>query len=443
MNYEKYMPSLRARKKIMEKIGIEEIDELFKDIPETVRIDKLNLPKPISEMEIEKEIKKILEEVYVCPEKNFASCGILHIYIPAVIDEIISRGEFYTSYTPYQPEISQGMLQALFEYQSMICELTGLDVANCSMYDGYTALGEAALMCKRIKRKKYFLIPSAIHPEKKSVLRNYAKCANIEIVELAFDNKVGKTLIDTDIDKSEVSGIYIENPNFFGVWEDCILDVSKEYPDAIFVYGGNPLALSITISPDEIGAEIYVSEGQSLGLYPSFGGPYLGIFACAKKYVRSMPGRLIGMTEDSNGERAFCMTLQTREQHIRRGKATSNICSNEALCGIAVAAYMAHMGPSGMIRLCKDLIYKSHVLSNKLNALDKIKSPLFDSDFFFEFVISCDLSSYEKMLNVGYQFGTPLKKYFPMLGDSILIGVNQYHTLKIIDDLITDLMEVM
>jgi glycine dehydrogenase subunit 1 len=344
-----YLPTSpeQIKKKMMEEIGIKSIDELYNDIPNEVKLKReLKIPGPMSEYEIMLHINKILSKnksFYDMP--MFLGAGCWPHYVPAVVQEIVNRSEFITSYTPYQPEISQGMLQSLFEYQSMICELTGMDFANSSMYDWASALGEAASMASRVTGRNEFLVPYYIHPERLSTLNAYAEPVGIKIIKIKQDLHSGQ--IDLSDLKKKISnktaGVYIENPSYLGFLETQVDELSKisHEKGSLFIVGVDPISLGILKAPGDYGADIVVGEGQPLGNFMNYGGPLLGIFACkGDRLLRQMPGRIIGMTTTIDGkQKAYCMVLQTREQHIRREKATSNICSNEALCAVAGAVF--------------------------------------------------------------------------------------------------------
>ena len=425
-------------REMLEYLGIKSIEELFEDIPEEIRIDGLNLPPAKEEMEVEMEIKKILE-------KNKSFFDMPHFlpiikphYIPAAVEEIVGRQEFYTSYTPYQPEASQGILQAMFEYQSVVCELTGMDVANVSMYDSATALAEACLMAYRIKKKKKILIPSNIFWNKKSVLKNYAKGVGLEIVEVGI-NKDGK--MNLDMDEEDVSAIYIENPNFFGVIDNRYKEIQemKERLDAMLIVGTDPLYLTIFNPPSKYGADIVIGEGY-FGNPLNFGGPLLGIFACKKEYVRQMPGKIVGATVDANGNRAFCMTLQTREQHIRRSKATSNICSNEALLCIAFLAYTAVLGRSGLRKVAIKNMENAKYMANEL---EKIGFLLPYKNFFNEFVAISPIKAEklnEQLLEKGIHGGLIIDEY---IKNGILFGVTEMHSKNTMDEAVKKMKEIL
>jgi len=379
-------------------------------------------------------LNKILSKNRTMDEMpTFLGGGVYRHHIPAVVNEILSRSEIYTAYTPYQPEMSQGMLQALFEYQSYIAELTGMDAVNSSMYDWSTALGEAALMCHRIRPGSKFLIARSISPERKAVLKTYLKGIEASVEEISYKTAYG--ILDQEDLKKKISenvfGIYVENPNYFGVLEEQIDEISAIAGEIPFVVGVNPLSLAIMRPPSEYGADIVIGEGHHFGSSPNLGGPLLGIFGTRKEHIRKMPGRLIGATTDMTGKRAFCMTLQTREQHIRRDKATSNICTNESLMAVAACAYLASIGKRGIVRIAADNVLKAKRLSEMISMVKGFKAPAFDAHHFNEFVIVSPIDIDElatSLLRNGIHGGIILKRHFPELGNSMLISVSELHT---------------
>lgn len=432
-------------------LGMDSVEELFADIPEDIKSD-LSLGEGKSEMEVINEVKKKLSKNLNQGEiSSFVGGGIYRHYIPAAVDEVIGKSEFYTSYTPYQAEVSQGMLQALFEYQSLICELTGMDAANTSMYDYSTAFAEAVLMSMRVGKGNKFLVPENIHWDKDSVLKNYLRGNDIEIEHVKYDEKTG--CIDIDDFKSKVDddllGFYVESPNFFGVFEENIDELKKikEDKDAIFVAGISPLSLSLLKPPSEWGADIVVGDSQSLGIPTSFGGPTVGIFACKKRYIRKMPGRIIGETEDADGKTAYCMTLQTREQHIRRERATSNICTNQSLMALASAVYMYVKGGTGLEQLAKENYEKAHELAEKIDELENYEAPYFDSHFFNEFLIKTPVDPkdiIEKASKRGILPGIDISKNekFADLENTLLLTVTEMNSEDEINELVDILKEV-
>ena len=434
------------RRKMMDYIGIEFEDDLFKDIPADVRCP-LPLPKGLSEREVSAEIGRLLSKNRNAGQiPSFLGAGCYDHFVPAAVDHVVSRTEFYTSYTPYQPEISQGMLQALFEYQSHICELTGMEAANCSMYDGATALGEAARMCARMNKGSVFLAPRAMGREKMSVLRNYLTGTGVDLELYGWDDDGGIDIEDLERRLDDrVSGLYAETPNFFGVI-DARIQLLRSMSDAPLVMGINPLAASLMRSPGEMGADIVVGDGQCLGSPMNYGGPALGLFACRQEHVRKMPGRVIGLTEDDCGDQAFCMTLQTREQHIRRGRATSNICTNVALVAVAAGVYMSLMGRDGLVSLAKENIDRSRRLQDLLAEIDNVSSPYFDNHHFNEFLVGLPVRP-ERLTNIlakkGIQAGLPLTAHVPELADCMLLATTEMHDDATQDALVQALREVL
>src|SRR5579885_3360055 len=346
--YSHLLPNDRYVSQMLSSMGLNSIEDLFTDIPVETRLKKrLEIPGPMGQMEVERKIEDALYADRVHPSSPcFLGGGIWPHYIPAAVNHIISRSEFYTSYTPYQPEISQGVLQALFEYQSLVCELGSMDAANASMYDWPTAAAEAARMAMRITKKKTLAVSSA---------------AGGKVVEVPYNGKSGETELaeaERILAEKDVAAIYLEQPNFFGVIESKVREIGElaKRKGALFIVGVEPTSLGILEAPGNYGADIMVGEGQPLGISMSYGGPSLGIFAVKGdiNMIRQMPGRIIGMTDEKNGKgKGFVMVLQTREQHIRREKATSNICTNQALMAIAAAAYISLLGREGFVRLSK------------------------------------------------------------------------------------------
>lgn len=430
---------------MLKELEYHDINDLFSDIPEKIRIKKLHLPKCRTQQEVEGHMRILAKQnksFYETP--SFLGGGMKPHYIPAVVQSVLSRSEFYTAYTPYQPETSQGFLQAIFEYQSLIAELTGMDVSNASLYDGATAVGEAALMCTRINKKKTFVIPRNISWEKKSILINYTKGAGIRIKEVLYDKKTGmldleslKKTIDT-----ETAGFYLENPNFFGVFEEEVNEVYSilQKNQSMFVVGVDPISLGICKSPGEYGADIVIGEGKSLGNPLDLGGSTLGIFACNNEFLRQIPGRIIGITKDQDGKRAFCMTMQTREQHIRREKATSNICTNEGLCMLAGATYLSWLGSKGLYELGITNFNRGQELEKKIIALRGF-SKMFIGVHFNEFVIQCPDAKkiHDHLLRHGMQGGLLLQKWYPELKNCMLFGVTELHNQESIERLVSHL----
>lgn len=371
-------------------IGAKDIGELFADIAEPTRLGReLNLPAPMAESQLRAHLGSLAAanatvNDYAC----FAGGGAYDHYIPSVIPHLIMRNEFYTAYTPYQPEVSQGTLQSIYEYQTMIAELTGMDVANASMYDGASAAAEAILLAMATNRRNQVVISRGVHPETRTVCKTYTAGQGVTFHEAALladgttDPASAATLV-TD----KTACLIVQYPNFLGVVEPLAeLAKAAHEKGALFVVVANPISLALLRPPGEFGADVVCGEGQPLGLPLGFGGPYLGFFACLEKYQRRMAGRLSGMTVDTRGQRAFVLTLQTREQHIRREKATSNICSNEALCALAACVYMSVMGKQGLREVAAQCIQKAHYAYERITALPGF-SPAFASPFWSEFVV--------------------------------------------------------
>ncbi len=418
---------------LMEEIGIEDIESLFSDIPEEARVPGLDLPDGLPEFELQRKIDDILS--LNSSVLSFLGGGAYHHHIPAAVGAIISRGEFFTSYTPYQPEVSQGMLQSIFEYQSQICELTGMEVSNASLYDASTGLGEAALMSSRVTRRNEFIIPEAIAPEKKNVLHNYIMGAGMTYREVPFDRTTGQMDINTlnEMVSEQTAGVYVESPNYFGVLEEVLPEIKETLPNkTLLTVGINPISLGLLEPPGNYDADIVIGDGQPLGIPVNLGGPFVGIFASRKKFARKMPGRIIGLTKDSQGDRAFAMTLMTREQHIKREKATSNICSNQSLCALAAGVYLALAGRTGLRKIALINLRNAHQLAEKLNAIPGVTAPLFASPFFNEFTIEFENMKAEdvrqSLVAEGIEGGIPLGKRFKGMDNMMITSSTEVHT---------------
>jgi glycine dehydrogenase subunit 1 len=443
-----FIPNSPLKKSMLHELKLNDINDLFSDIPKEIKIENLKLPPSRHQQDVEDHMRQLARQnKSFCEMPSFLGGGYKPHYIPAVVKSIISRSEFYTAYTPYQPETSQGFLQAIFEYQSMIAELTGMDVSNASLYDGATAIGEAALMSMRITKKKTFVIPENISWEKKSILTNYTKGAGIKIKEVAYDKETGKIDLE-DLKKTinaETAGFYLENPNFFGVFEDAVEEIHPllQKNQSLFIVGVDPISLGICKSPGEYGADIVIGEGKSLGNPLDFGGSTLGIFACKNEFLRQIPGRIIGMTKDHQGKRAFCMTMQTREQHIRREKATSNICTNEGLCMLATATYLSWLGGKGLQELCETNFERGQHLRKQISTIPGF-SRVFSGVHFNEFVIRCpDATAVQThLLRKGMQGGLLLEKCYPKLTNCMLFGVTELHNEESMTRLVSLLKEV-
>ena len=382
-----YVPSTaQERQEMLASIGLSSIDELFSHIPDSLKLKgELNLPSGKSELEVCRTMEHIAAQNIVF-DSIFRGAGAYDHYIPAIVKSVTGKEEFVTAYTPYQAEISQGVLQSIFEYQTMICELTGMDVSNASVYDGATAAAEAVNMCCERSRNVVFC-SAAAHPDTIEVVKTYCWASGHEFVLVpAKDGKTDWNSIVPQLDKKTSACLYIQSPNFFGQIED--VQQAAEAVHAVgakLIMGCNPIALGLYKTPAELGADIAVGEGQPLGMPLSFGGPYLGFMATTKAMMRKLPGRIVGETTDVDGKRAFVLTLQAREQHIRREKASSNICSNQALCAMTAAVYLAAVGPEGLKQVANLCYQKAHYLMQQLTAIPGI-TLRYQGPFFHEFV---------------------------------------------------------
>ena len=383
-----YIPSTVAQQQEMLKaIGLKDFRELYKDVPASMYLDReLDIPEGLSELEVSRKMAELASQNKVY-RTVLRGAGSYDHYIPSIVRYIPTKEEFLTAYTPYQAELSQGVLQSIFEYQTMICMLTGMDVSNASVYDGATAAAEAAAMC-RDRKRRVTLISETVHPDVINTVRTYCFGTNDELrVVPAKDGKTDKQALRQMLASGDVSGFYVQQPNFFGLFEDATeLGEIVHEAGVMYIMGCNPIALAIMKTPAECGADIAVGEGQPLGIPMGFGGPYLGFMATTVKNMRRLPGRIVGQTTDSKGERCFVLSLQAREQHIRREKASSNICSNEALCALTAGLYMATMGPSGMAEVANQCMAKAHYLAENLTKLEGVKMH-FESEFFHEFLL--------------------------------------------------------
>lgn len=452
-----YLPNSvqEIKERMMEVMGIRSVDELYSDIPERLRFKgELGIPGPYSEEEVRKMVTGLLERNwrFRCPP--FLGGGVYPHYVPAVVDEIVRRAEFLTSYTPYQPEISQGMLQAIFEYQSLICELVGLDVACASLYDWSSALGEAARMAFRLNHREVILVPYLMSPRRLAVLKTYIEPIGMKVLRVEYDRETGLLDLDDLIVKADgkVAAVYLENPSYLGFVEEEAEAIGEIAHDsgALFIVGVDPISLGLLKAPGDYGADIVIGEGQPLGNHMNYGGPLLGIFACRDdpQMIRQIPGRLIGMTESLDGSRrGFTMVLQAREQHIRREKATSNICTNEALCALAGAAYLSLLGPTGLRELCEVLVSRARYAMRRICELPGVRAPIFSSFHFKEFTVSLLERSvndvHKRLLERGIHGGKPLLEEFPEFGEAALYCITERHTKMDIDLLVSALREAL
>jgi len=445
-------------KVMLTSIGKKKLEDLFSNIPEKFRLEgDLDLPDSHSEFEVTKRIQELGSKNRAADSgRVFLGAGAGMHYIPSVVPALAGRSEFVTSYTSYQPEISQGMLQTLFEYQSLMAELLAVDVVNSSMYDLASGLAEAILMCVRVKKRTRFIVPSTINPSHWQVINTYTEPQGIQIEKVDYDRNTG-LLSTSDLESrlnDQIAGVYIENPSYLGFIEsqvDRINEMTHEV-GALLVAGVDLLSLGIMRPPGEYGADIVVAEGQPLGTPVSFGGPLLGVFGCIgnMKIIRQLPGRLVGMTRTSEEphERGFVLTLSPREQHIRREKATSNICSNQALVAVTAAVYTSVMGPAGLRDLGETVAYNSHYAAKKLDAIPHVKAPVIEAPFWKEFAVRFESGItaqrvHEELLDRDFHGGKLLTSEFPELGEAMLLCVTELHSRRVIDELVNVVEEIV
>lgn len=437
----RYLPMTdQDKKEMLETIGIETTEDLFQDIPEEVRFKgRLQIEEALSEPELVKEMGRLAALNKNTKEyASFLGAGVYDHYTPSIVNHMLLRSEFYTAYTPYQPEISQGELQAIFEFQTMICELTGMDVANSSMYDGGTSLAEAGLLSAAQTRRKKIVVSKSVHPESRDVLKTYAKGQHLQVVEVEMED--GMTSINAlraEVDE-ETACVIVQYPNFFGQIEP-LKEIEEIVHEAkgMFVVSSNPLALGALTPPGKFGADIVVGDAQPFGIAQGFGGPHCGYFAVTTKLMRKVPGRLVGQTLDEDGKRGFVLTLQAREQHIRRDKATSNICSNQALNALAASIAMTALGKQGVKEVAHQNIQKAHYAKKVLE--EKGFKTAFTGPFFNEFVIELKCSAKEvnqKLLESGIIGGYDLGLSYSELKNHMLLAVTEMRTKEEIDQLV-------
>lgn len=445
-----YVPNTDADIKLMlEEIGVGSIDDLIADIPKELLCKAINIPSGISEMELTRTFKSLsIKNAGIDKYISFLGAGAYEHFIPGVIDLLSVRGEFSTCYTPYQPEVSQGTLQGIYEFQSMMCELLAMDVANASMYDGASSLAEAAVLALRYKDKGRVVISRCIHPEYRAVLATYLQGLNVDIVEVEMEDGITSiSSLESKIDKN-TSCVIIQTPNFFGCLEDVqeFSDLAHKN-DALFVTCVNPMTLGIVKPPGEYNADIAVGDVHVFGNYIYYGGPHAGFFAVKKELMRKMPGRLAGATTDSKGRSAYTLTLQAREQHIRRGKAMSNICTNQQLMALRSCIYLSLLGKAGIVEVGELNINMSHYAMEKLCGLDGI-TPLFDRPFFNEFGVKISGNRDIKKINgslygSGIIGGLDISQFYPEIKGAMLLCVTETKSKDDIDKLIHAMSEIM
>ena len=439
----------KDKKEMLARAGVGSTGELFCCIPEHVRLKRdLSLPAAQSELELVRTIEEIGRKNTYSRHLSFLGGGAYEHFIPTVVDYLSSRGEFVSPYTPYQPEVSQGTLQAIFEFQTLVCQLTGLDIANASLYEGATAAAEAVLMAQRVTGRNKVLVARTLHPQYREVVRTYIKNLGLEAVEIPYgaDGRVDKDALGRALDEHTAAVVY-QSPNFFGVIEDvqALSDAAHGEKALSVAVVAEAVSLGLLEAPGKLGADIVTGEGQSLGLPLSFGGPYLGFMACRKEYLRQMPGRIAGQTVDKEGRRGFVLTLSTREQHIRRERATSNICTNQALCALRATMFMESLGKQGLRELAWQNAQKAAYAADRLAAVRGVKrkfsGPVFN-EFVVEFVKPWPAVD-AGLRGMGLIGGYGLEPVFPELQNSALVCVTELKTKDQIDGLAQALQEVL
>jgi glycine dehydrogenase subunit 1 len=443
-----YLPHTKDDiRQMLSAIGAESINELFTDIPEKVHLqDTLKLPEGVSEYEAYQHMLDLANRNTV-PGVSFLGCGSYDHIIPATVDQVISRSEFYTAYTPYQAEISQGILQAIFEFQTLMCELTGMDVSNASLYDGHTAASEAAVVAINSKRRTDTILYSqTIHPSTKAVLKTYFRGTGVQLKEIGQEHGItSRKELQENLGKN-VAGVIVQSPNLYGYLEDYtgFADDIHE-ADGLLIISSNPMSLSVLKSQREWGADIAIGDTQPFGITSYFGGPSVGYIAARDKYLRKMPGRIVGESIDADGKRAFVLTLQAREQHIKRERATSNICSNQALAALASSVYLATVGKHGLKQIGEKNIENSHYLFERI-IRETDAEPLYDKPFFNEFTLRTKKPALELVQAVaeeGFFAGVPLSYFFPDLDQNLLtVAVTEKRTREEMDAFIETVKRV-
>ena len=430
-------------------VGLTSAEELFNSIPAEIRLRKyLNTPAAISEMELLAGFENLAARNQAARRPNFLGAGAHSHYSPTIVDHLIQRSEFFTAYTPYQPEISQGTLQAIFEFQTLVCQLTGMDVANASMYDGSTALAEAVLMAERITRRKKVITSTAVHPEYLDVVDTYVQHYGIELQRLDVDHASGLTATEALAALDEqTAALVIQSPNFFGCIEDAraLSEKAHAVGALLIVAITESISLGLLRPPGACGADIVVAEGQSFGIPLSYGGPYLGLFATRDKYARQIPGRLVGEAYDKQGRRGFVLTLATREQHIRREKATSNICTNEGLIALAATVYLETMGRRGIQEVAEQCVQKAAYTARRISELEGFSLP-YNAPRFNEFVVSAPVEAQELLSRLAAEKnitgGLPLSRYYADRPNDFLVCVTETNSRAEIDALVEGLREL-
>lgn len=443
----RYIPnSPDERAEMLRQIGAASIDSLFDSIPEDLRLrHDLAVPAALSELELLAKFERTGARNPAASRTSFLGGGAYAHYVPTIVDHLISRSEFFTAYTPYQPEISQGTLQAIFEFQTLVCQLTGMDIANASMYDGSTAMAEAVLMAERVTRRAKVIASSAVHPQYLEVAHTYVQHAGIELQHALYCTETGTTLPESlSALDDQTAAIVVQSPNFFGCIEDlkALSDKAHAKGALLIVVVTEAMSFGLLRSPGACGADIVVAEGQSFGVPLSFGGPYVGLFATRDKYARQIPGRLVGEAFDKQGRRGYVLTLATREQHIRREKATSNICTNEGLIALATTIYLETLGRRGVQQVANQCAQKAHHAAREIAKLEGFTLP-FSAPFFDEFVVRAPADASELLAKLAREKeidgGIALSRFDSTRPNDFLVCVTETNTREQIDALVEGL----
>lgn len=441
-----YLPLSDAdRVAMLQEIGFDSFEAMIAHIPSDVRLGKLDLPPGQDEMAVQAKLRELAGRNTPMSALSFLGAGVYQRFIPSAVDAIVSRSEFYTAYTPYQPEVAQGTLQYTYEFQTMICALTGLDVANASLYDASTATPEAAFMAMRVTGRHEVLVAGTVHPEYLEVLRTYAGGQKVSVRTVA---PKGGRVQAADVAAAltdDTACVIAQCPNFFGQVEDmAALAEATHARGALFVAVVDPVSLGVLAAPGDYGADIAIGDGQSVGNSASFGGPHVGFLACRSQFFRQLPGRVVGATVDSRGQRVYTLTLQTREQHIRREKATSNICTNQALVALGVTVYLSLAGPKGLAAVAEVSARRAHHLAGAIARLPGF-SLAFDGPFLNEFVVKSPVPVKDLLAGLearGILGGVPLARWFPDLQDAFMVAVTELNTPEALEALVAGLREV-
>ena len=437
----RYIPnSPEERAEMLDSIGLSNAAELFRSIPSDVQLGrKLNVTEALAEPEVIAAMESMAAKNTAATKSSFLGAGVYQHYSPTIVDHLIQRSEFFTSYTPYQPEISQGTLQYIFEFQTLVCQLSGMEVANASMYDGSTSMAEAYLMAQRVTRRDKIVVAQSVHPEYREVAETYTMHGDTEIIEIGFDEATGRVSGLEALDE-KTAALVVQSPNFFGCVEDlqALADAAHAVGALFVVVVTEAISFGLLKTPGACGADIVVGEGQSWGVPMSFGGPHVGLFATQEKFVRQMPGRLCGVAYDKNGNRGFVLTLSTREQHIRREKATSNICTNQGLIALAATIYMETMGKKGLQEVAVQNAQKAAYAKQGIGEVEGFSIP-FSAPTFNEFVVRGPKPASEVLERLrnesGIIGGLALSKYYPGRENEFIVCVTETKSRESIDEL--------